>query len=101
LPLSRKDGSSVVEWEFYSVGTPYKRQLRILGVRDSEKGSKTRHLASHGKAMHRTLGVIRGALQVMSSNRSLVSSQTETLKIGACGKLLTKSIVVNLSNISA
>ena len=63
-----------LEWEFYSASTPYQRQLRILGVRDSEKGSKTSHLASRGKAMHKTLGVEKriptGVIQPLAVSRA-------------------------------
>ena len=37
MPLLRKDEVVWLEWEFYSVGTPYKRQLRILGVKEIQK----------------------------------------------------------------
>jgi hypothetical protein len=66
---------------------PISKAAWDIGVRDSEKGSKTSHRASRGKAMHRTLGVTR-EFQLVRSNRSLVSREIETLKIGgACCKL--------------
>jgi hypothetical protein len=34
---------------------PISKAAWDIGVRDSEKGSKTSHLASFGKAMHKTL----------------------------------------------
>jgi hypothetical protein len=51
-----------------------------IGFRDSEKGSKTSHRASRGKAVDRTLRVTK-KFQLVRSNRSLVSKEIETLKI--------------------
>jgi hypothetical protein len=72
----------VVSWSgSFTAPAPHtKGSLGYWRVRDSEKDSKTSHLASRGKDMHKTLGVENriptGVLQPLA-----VSRQTETLKI--------------------
>jgi hypothetical protein len=59
LPLLREDGTSVVGVAVLQHRHPISKAAWDIGARDSEKGSKTSHRASRGKAMHRTLGVRR------------------------------------------
>ena len=66
----------VVSWSgsFTAPAPHIKGSLGYWGVRDSEKGSKTSHLASRGKAMHKTLGVEKriptGVLQPLAVSRA-------------------------------
>ena len=80
---------------------PISKAFWDIGVRDSEQGSKTSHLASSGKTMHKNTGV-RGALQVGGSNRSLVSRANRDLKDRSLLEIVNEEYCGSiLSNISA